>query len=66
MPPLLTAAKALPKIFRVDQNKGQKPMTLEEAVMAMEQGADYVVYRDTEKSGLSVLVAPSRWQLRPG
>ncbi len=54
--PVAPPAKALPKIFRVNDNKGQKPMTLEEAVMAMEQGADYVVYRDNEKSGLSVLV----------
>jgi putative sigma-54 modulation protein len=48
--------KGLPKVFRVDHSKGQKPMTLEEAVIAMERGADYVVYRDPEKSRLTVLL----------
>jgi len=54
--PKATDAKGLPKIYRVDHSKGQKPMTLEEAVIAMEQGADYVVYRDPEKSRLTVLL----------
>jgi len=49
-------AKVLPRVYRVDHSKGQKPMTLEEAVIAMEQGADYVVYRDPEKSRLTVLL----------
>jgi putative sigma-54 modulation protein len=53
--PAAVATKALPKIYRVD-NEGQKPMSLEEAMMAMEQGADYVVYRETEKSSLTVLL----------
>ena len=51
-----TADKGLPKIYRVAHSKGQKPMTLEEAVIAMGQGADYVVYRDPEKSRLTVLL----------
>lgn len=51
-----TAEKGLPKIYRVAHSKGQKPMTLEEAVIAMGQGADYVVYRDPEKSRLTVLL----------
>ncbi len=50
------ASKGLPKVYRVAHSKGQKPMTLEEAVIAMEQGADYVVYRDPEKSRLTVLL----------
>jgi putative sigma-54 modulation protein len=54
LPP--TSAKGLPKVYRVAHSKGQKPMTLEEAVIAMEQGADYVVYRDPEKSRLTVLL----------
>lgn len=54
--PTATAAKGLPKVYRVAHSKGQKPMTLEEAVIAMEQGADYVVYRDPEKSRLTVLL----------
>ncbi len=54
--PKATVAKGLPKVFRVAHSKGQKPMTLEEAVIAMEQGADYVVYRDPEQSRLTVLL----------
>jgi putative sigma-54 modulation protein len=45
-----------PKIFRVDYNEDRKPMTLEEAVLEMEGDLPYVVYRDSEKNCLSVLV----------
>jgi putative sigma-54 modulation protein len=48
--------KVLPKVYRVAHSRGKKPMTLEEAVIALEQGADYVVYRDPEKSRLAVLL----------
>jgi putative sigma-54 modulation protein len=44
-----------PKIFRVDYD-GRKPMTLEEALLEMETQADYVVYRDSDRDCLSVLV----------
>jgi putative sigma-54 modulation protein len=44
-----------PKIFRVDYD-GRKPMTLEEALLEMESQADYVVYRDSDRDCLSVLV----------
>jgi ribosomal subunit interface protein len=44
-----------PKIFRVDYD-GRKPMTLEEALLEMENQADYVVYRDSDRDCLSVLV----------
>jgi len=54
--PPVADTKGLPKIYRVAHSKGQKPMTLEEAVIAMEHGADYVVYRDPEKSRLTVLL----------
>ncbi|MEK7409452.1 MAG: HPF/RaiA family ribosome-associated protein [Acidobacteriota bacterium] len=50
---------ALPerRIFRVVNNHaGRKPMTLEEALLAMEQDRDYVVYRDAETDRFSVLV----------
>jgi putative sigma-54 modulation protein len=45
-----------PKIFRVDYNDGRKPMTLEEALLEMEGNNDYVVYRDSAKDCVSVLV----------
>jgi ribosomal subunit interface protein len=44
-----------PKIFRVDYD-GRKPMTLEEAVLELETQVDYVVYRDSDRDCLSVLL----------
>ncbi len=44
-----------PKIFRVNYNDGHKPMTVEEAILEM--GTEgYVVYRDSDRDCLSVLV----------
>ena len=46
----------LPRIFRVNHHQGRKPMTVEEAVLQMEDGREYLVYRDAEKECVSVLV----------
>ena len=43
-------------VFRVNHHDSRKPMTLDEAVLEMEQNRDYVVYRDAEKERVSVLV----------
>ena len=51
-----TAANGRPKIFEVNYDDGRKPMTLEEALIEMESGEDYVVYRDIDASCVSVLV----------
>jgi putative sigma-54 modulation protein len=45
-----------PHVNRIDHHQRRKPMTLEEALMAMEKGVDYVVYRDAETSRVAVLV----------
>ena len=45
-----------PKIFRVNYNDGHKPMTVEEAILEMGDRVDYVVYRDSDRNCLSVLV----------
>ena len=45
-----------PKIFRVNYDEDSKPMTLEEALLEMEAGTNYVVYRDSDRDCLSVLV----------
>ncbi len=45
-----------PKVFRVNYDDGSKPMTLDEALMEAEGTSDYVVYRDSTKNCLSVLV----------
>ncbi|MGA2131929.1 MAG: ribosome-associated translation inhibitor RaiA [Bryobacteraceae bacterium] len=44
------------KIFRINHHERRKPMTLEEALLEMEKGADYLVYRDAERDGVAVLV----------
>jgi putative sigma-54 modulation protein len=45
-----------PKIYRVNYEDGRKPMTVDEAMIEMEKESDYVVYRDSSKNCLSVLV----------
>ncbi len=43
------------RVHRVNVN-GRKPMTLEEAVLAISANRDYLVYRDAETDRISVLV----------
>ena len=54
-PHAVSSTRVKPKIFRVDYD-GRKPMTVEEALLEMETQADYVVYRDSDRDCLSVLV----------
>jgi putative sigma-54 modulation protein len=58
-----TASRAEPndasdarKVFRVNGVGRRKPMTLDEAVLEMDSTRDYLVYRDTQREGVSVLV----------
>ena len=44
------------RIYRVNHSEGRKPMTLDEAVLEMEQDQDYMVYRDSGNDRVSVLV----------
>ena len=44
-----------PKVFRVNYDDGRKPMTLEEAMLEID-GTDYVVFRNSDRNCLSVLV----------
>ena len=44
------------KVFRVNNRDGNKPMTLEEAMMEMEVSQDYMVYRDTQTDRVAVLM----------
>lgn len=44
------------KVFRINHHQNRKPMTLEEAVLEMERGHHYLVYRDAESNQVSVLV----------
>src|SRR5580693_7724440 len=45
-----------PHVNRVNHHDRRKPMTLEEALIQMEKGAEYLVYRDAETSRVAVLV----------
>lgn len=45
-----------PRVFRVNYTEGRKPMTLDEAMLELEKDGDYVVYRDSNRDCLSVLV----------
>jgi putative sigma-54 modulation protein len=47
---------AAKRIFRVNGVGRRKPMTLDEAVLEMDNTRDYLVYRDTQREGVSVLV----------
>jgi len=51
---------AAKRVFRVNGVGRRKPMTLDEALLEMDQNRDYLVYRDAdrdaESQGLSVLV----------
>ncbi len=51
--PVEAAAK---RVTRVNSRPARKPMTLDEAVLEMDESQDYLVYRDAETDRLSVLV----------
>jgi ribosome hibernation promoting factor len=44
------------RIHRVNHHQKRKPMTLDEAVLEMDQSRDYLVYRDAETDKVTVLV----------
>jgi len=50
------AASRKPKVFRVNYTEGRKPMTLDEALLELERDGDYVVYQDSGRGCLSVLI----------
>ena len=50
------APSSRPKIFVVDYTEDRKPMTLDEALLEMEHAVNYVVYQDSDRQCLSVLV----------
>ena len=43
-------------VFRVNHHDQRKPMTLDEAMLEMEEDRDYMVYRDAQKETVTVLV----------
>lgn len=55
-PETAEAEPGQPQVFRVNHRANQKPLTLEEALLAIEDGRNYIVYRDAETDHLSVLL----------
>jgi ribosomal subunit interface protein len=47
---------ARPKIFKVNYDEDSKPMTIAEAILEMESGDSYTVFRNSDANCLSVLV----------
>ena len=45
-----------PRIFQAIQHQRRKPITLDEAVLQMEDGRAYLAYRDADKEAVHVLV----------
>lgn len=50
------AEPAPAEVLRVNHHQKRKPMTLDEALLEMEKGIDYLVYRDAATDRVSVLV----------
>jgi putative sigma-54 modulation protein len=44
------------RVYRVNHHEKRKPMTLDEAILAMDKTRDYLVYRDAETDRISVLL----------
>jgi putative sigma-54 modulation protein len=44
------------RIFRVNHHQRRKPMTLEEAILEMEENVPYLVYRNAETERVNVLL----------
>jgi putative sigma-54 modulation protein len=50
------AASSGARVFRPSQHERGKPITLEEALLEMEDGRDYVAYRDADKQVVCMLI----------
>lgn len=50
------AASSGPRVFRPNHHQRGKPITLEEALLEMEDGRDYVAYRDADKQVVCMLI----------
>jgi putative sigma-54 modulation protein len=44
------------RVFRVNHRANQKPLTIDEALMKMEDGRNYLVFRDAENDQLAVML----------
>jgi putative sigma-54 modulation protein len=53
---LIQNEAAGPRVFRPKTHERRKPLTLDEAILLMDDGRGYLVYRDTEQERLNILV----------
>jgi ribosome hibernation promoting factor len=44
------------RVFRINHHQKRKPMTLEEALLELDNKRDYLVYRDAETDRIAVLI----------
>ena len=44
------------RVYKVEDHKKRKPMTVEEAVLDLDKKRDYVVYRDADTGRTTVLI----------
>ncbi len=51
-----TGAENVSRIYRVSHHEKRKPLTVDEALMQMEDGRNYLVYRDADRDAVSVLL----------
>lgn len=54
--PERAAAENVSRIYRVNHHEKRKPLTVDEALMEMEDGRSYLVYRDADRDSVSVLL----------
>ena len=54
--PAETESEPPPRVYRINHHQKRKPMTLDEALLEMDPGRDYLVYRDAESDRVAVLV----------
>jgi putative sigma-54 modulation protein len=54
LPPAQEAPE--PQVYRVKERNRRKPMSVDEAVLELNDGQDYVVYRDSKTDRVSVLL----------
>jgi putative sigma-54 modulation protein len=50
------SARSGARVFRPNHHEQRKPITLEEALLEMEDGREYVAYRDADKQVVSILI----------
>jgi len=51
-----TPAGSSARVFRPNHHEQRKPMTLDEALLEIEEGRDYVAYHDAERQAVSILI----------